>query len=44
MRVKNILSAVLYTVWTGKGDSQLKKQNTGEKREETLRCFSPVFL
>ena len=48
MRVKNILSAVLYTVWTGKGDSQLKNKTqakSARKRSGAFRlCFYETLL
>lgn len=48
MRVKNILSAVLYTVWTGKGDSQLKNKTqakSARKRSGAFRlCFYETLI
>ena len=48
MRVKNILSAVLYTVWTGKGDSQLKNKTqakSARKRSSAFRlCFYETLI
>ena len=43
MRVKNILSAVLYTVWTRKGDSQLKNKTQAKSARKRCSAFRLCF-